>query len=349
MQRYKWNKQGLINEYNSILKDLKRSNITEKERTILETKLMVLKDMFKNYSNINLILTRFNFNYYDKSFNINNAKEEFELYVTPFQDDFITTTYEEFLNRDFNNFNKKNLETYLPEDLKINFSKELFLKLEGKQEDLDKMMNPKNHYLHMCKYNKGNHFFPYGDIAYILSSGKNNIDSFCNLNHELGHYFEYCFNNDFIMDINKRNFLYSEISSLLFEHIALDILKYHEIINDELFLEMQDYMMTLNTGTISDYFIFKSIINDPNPTFIDRIRLHFKNNTISDSVYYYSYIMAINFYYQYLEEPKLALKNLKHLLLDFDYKKELALLEECDVDLSGNTLVKHLDKFKKNS
>lgn len=349
MGEYKWDIKELIKEYKFVIENLKSRNITNEEHAIFKAKLNALNDIIKYYSPISLILGKYNFNCYDKNFNIDNAKEELKLYVTPFQDEFMTINYEEFLNRDFNKINKEYFKTYLPEHLKIDYSKELFLKAGGKQEDFDKMFNPKNHYLHICKYNKGNSFFPYKDDSYILSSGKNNINSFFNLSHELGHYFEYCFNKDFIRNINKKNFLYEEISSLLFEHIALDILKSHEIINDELFLTIQTNIMSINTESIYNYFLLKTIINDPKPTFIDKLKLHTLSNTISDSVYYFSYIIAINFYYQYLVDNKSAIKNLKHLLLDFDYKKETALLEECDIDLSGNVLRKHLDKLKKNS
>lgn len=347
MTNFKWDKEQLRKEKKEIYKALLNPNLTKMSKKVLETKLEVLTEMERKLSFKNLFSQKFPVRYFDKDFNIQVAKEGLESSITYFQNDIMTVFFEEFLSKDFGEVNEKHLKTFLPEDSVIPLAKETYLKFGGDLNDFERITNPSNHYLHICKYNKGNYFFPYGNRAYILSHYKNDICSFGNLIHELGHYLEYCFFNYFIID-EKKNYLYSEISSILFEHIGLEILKNHEIINDEKLSTMQKNIMYVNTEDIDNYFILRSIAYDPKPTFNDKIKVHFYKDTFYDSAYFFSYILAVNLYYQYLEDPKNALVNLKHLIMDFDESKEMKLLEESGIDLSGNVLRKHLNKMKKS-
>lgn len=349
MHKYTWDNKKLKNELKKLSIKLINENISEQEREELEAKLDIILEMRSYLSFPKIILRKAKFIDYDRDFDIDDAKETIKSYITPLQEDLMKIYYEEFLNRDFGDINPKHLKTYLPEGLKLLFSKETFLQVGGKKEDFEKMCNPKNHFLNLSNYSGRGCFFPYYEDSYIFSYGKNNVLSFCSLIHELGHYFEYCFNNFFINKPNGKNILYEEVSSLLFEHIGLDILRKHGIIDDEKKITMQKYIMDENTSIADEYFMLKTIINNPNPTILDKIRIHSYQNTVLNTTYYYSYIIAISFYYQYIDDPKLAINNLKHLLANFSEENELKCLEESGVDISGDTLRKHLDKLKRNN
>ncbi len=349
MQKYTWDYKKLKNELKEISIRLMLEDIPEQEKIKLENKLETILEMKKYLSIPETILKKIKFTDYDKDFDIDDAKETINSYITPFQEELMKEYYEEFLNRDFGYVSKKDLKTCLPRNLKLLFSKEIFLEAGGKIEDFKRMCDPKNHFLNLSNYSSRGCFFSYEKDSYIFSSNKNNVYSFCALIHELGHYFEYCFNDFFINTTDNRNILYEEISSLLFEHIGLDTLKKHGIIDDNKKTAFQKYIMGENTSVADEYFMLKTIINDPNPTFIDKIKVHSYPNTILNTTYYYSYIIAISLYYQYIDNSKEAINNLKHLLTNFNEENELKLLEESDIDLSGNTLRKHLDKLKRNN
>lgn len=348
MKKYIWDIENLKQEYKKLIKLIENNNLDEENKKIVEIKLDILSDMLDSIKTKNVIINKLNLPIFDIDFSIEDAKTSYSTQITPLQHEIMKKAYDEILNNDFEYTDKNTLDIFLTQNKKILLSKETFLKAFGNINDFNKIINPKNNFLYLTNKLAKSCFFPYDKDCFILSNNSNNINSFCSLNHELGHYYEYCFNNFFENPSDEKGILYEEVTSLLFEHICLDVLKSHGIISEQEKLDMQKFMMFCNTSASNNYFLIKTIINNPNPTFLDNIRVHFNSQTLMNTIYYYSYIIAINLYYQFINDPKLSIKNLKHILLKFDPENELKLLEESDIDLSGHVFKKHINKMKRN-
>ena len=88
------------------------------------------------------------------------------------------------------------------------------------------------------------------------------------------------------------------------------------------------------------------ISTNDKPNFIDKFKMHFYSNSLNEIIYYYSFLVALNLYYQYLDNPLEAVKNLKHILINIKEEKEETILKEAQIDLSGICIKKHLEKIK---
>lgn len=348
MRKYYWDKKELLREFNMLKKLLNNSSVSDDEKKKIQTKLMMLLDMNECSKVLKRCIRNLRIFNCDVFFNIDSASNEIKNNITKLQDDIMRTHFDLFYNSNINNTYPNAYKKFLPENLKIFFEKEVFLSAKGKEEDFKRMAECKNHFLCLDKHLESGYFFPYDKKSFILSNGKNNVKSFITLSHELGHYLEFCF-NDFFIKPNNKSKLYEEVSSLLLEHISLDILRKHGIIDAREKTDIQKQIMHVNTSPAEDYYLIRSIINDSGPTDIDRIRVHFYNDVVENLTYYYSYIMAVNLYYQYLEDPNMANKNLRKLLINYSDENELELLRECKIDINGNVLKKHLDKLKSSN
>ncbi len=348
MRKYYWDKKELLREFKTLNAMLHNNRVSDDEKKKIQKKIIMLQDMNMCSKALMRYINNYRFFNYDSYFNVYNAKEELKNNITQLQDNIMKASFDLVYNSKISYVNPKVYKRFLPENLKIFFEKEVFLNADGKEEDFKRITECKNHFLYLDKHMENGCFFPYDKKAFILSNGKNNIRSFVTLSHELGHYLEFCF-NDFFISSNNESKLYEEVSSLFLEHISIDVLKKHGIIDEKEKIDIQKQIMQINTSTAEDYYLIKMIANDSNPTNLDKIRVHFYNDVVKNLTYYYSYIIAINLYYQYIEDPNSANNNLRKLLINYSDENEKELLKECDIDVNTNVLKKHLEILKSSN
>ncbi len=347
MNDYCFSKEKLNSEYKYVKEKLDQENLPNNIIADLNLKIATLDDIRNTFKLKTYIKNLINLPTYDKNFNYKVAQEKLNKYVSKLQHEIIKNTYEYFLGNDFKS-NDEIMSFYLSKKSILTYAKETFLSIGGNSKKLDIIMGPKNNLLFLSNRIIAGLFYPYGKKGYILSYDTDNINSFCCLNHELGHYYEHCIHN--LSKINdEKTFLYSEVLSIFNEHIGLDILKKHNVINDNDILEIQRCILLNNINTISNYFDLRFLVNKDNKNISEKAKIHMYKNAIEDASYYYSYIIAINFYYQYQCDPILAIKNLNHLFRKIDNNNEEKVLKESDIDISSNVLKKHLNKLKRNN
>lgn len=335
MKRYKWNKKEIKNQ----LKELKLKSVNEydeKKVNTIETDIEALEELVDSigFFNIikNILYNNFTWYYIDKD----KADEIIHEHCTDFQTQKMFDADEIILKSGLDYDIHKIKKIKIKKDKQISLATDILKEFNIPIYKFDELLDPNNHILDVCFFTFSNNFYSLSDSYYMSIKYRNNLESYLSFIHELGHFAEYHFNENMLLEDNRNN--YSEISSLFFELIAIDKLVKEGIITQKEAYNLYSSMIILND--INNYLKIYEIKENKKKAF--------KENPVNEPLYFYSLLIALDLYEQYQESPKEAIKNVKRLLENINYKDEEELLKECNIKVDNENLQKHIEKIKRN-
>lgn len=333
MKRYKWNKKEIKKQ----LEELKLKSTKESKKIYnIESDIEALEELIDSIGFFNIIkntlYNNFTWHYIDKD----KADEIIHEHCTNFQTQKMFDADEIILNSglDYDIYKIKKIK--IKKDKQISLAKDILKEFNIPIYKFDELLDPNNHILDVCFFTFSNNFYSLSDSYYMSIKYRNNLESYLSFIHELGHFAEYHFNENMLLEDNRNN--YSEISSLFFELIAIDKLVKEGIITQNEAYHLHSSMIILND--INNYLKIYEIKENEKKAF--------KGNPENEPLYFYSLLIALDLYKQYKVSPKEAIKNVKHLLENINYKDEEELLKECNIKTNNENLQKHIKKIKRN-
>lgn len=195
---------------------------------------------------------------------------------------------------------------------------------------------------------------------YIFSQLTPNILSITTLSHELAHATSLLLNNNRFT--NPNNIIFKEVESLFIELLACDFVDSYFSINDglnrkkELYnLIREDAINALKKKEILNYYEYIQFLSPKdqlkylhtiNKSYTSKYLLQIFNTKItSDFLYTISFLIAIELYYAYQDNPKYTLDILKNLII-YEEQDYYSYLNSLDIHIGYHTnkLIKTLNK-----
>lgn len=347
--KYNWDKNELLSFKNKSIEKLLNNDYRDnKEKSELEYNVCCVEEMICDMKKDSKIdKNRFFLLFTSNKIKLENFYEGIDLYSTEFQRNFIKKIYDVHETHPIY-CDGKILKGYLPFKDQLELCYKLYSFDINGRKMCNTIFDPTKHNLRFCKDRK-NSFYPIGDRGLISVRQNNDIYTFLSLAHELGHSYEFLIDKKRNCIFNDAYTHYSEMYSLFFEHLAADLLRKENLITENERLDIMRNLYEINFEDIED-FIFLLISRGEKLTL--REKFYVKNMDtlpIANSQYFYSYVIAINMYKKYLSDPEKALYLMQYLNNNFEAEKEEQILEYCDIDLSNETLIKHLNNIKKRN
>ena len=333
MKEYSWNKK----ELNSRIKELEKEDLFE--NIILQNDIDVLNDMLKIMSGKRPTQENIRFKtlFYSNKTIIDLLKQDFESYITDFQNSVIINSLEEVCYQDYEKIYKASLDIPIKLDKQIDLIYKHF-----SDKDLYKkhkeLFDPKNGILHITKLKNINETESLTHKDYICVNNNETVNAFKTLCHELGHYDERFMNNNRIMNSRFDNGHYKyenfiEICSIFYELLSIDVLEKEKIItpHDGVMLHLN---LFINKTIDGEYYNFaKYCVNNNKIPFKDNfyIRKEFMFPS-GITLYYYPFLIACILYKQYQKDPERACYNLNYILNNITPDNEKKVLTMVDAN-----------------
>ena len=348
MKKYSWDAKDIKRKYNLQKRIVNAACLRPKKEYMREkNKLRALSELYADIG-LKSIITNGEPSNFSPLFTIEDAKKAFRKYNTDYQKDFITIAYDKTLECDLNCYDSKTPKKFFPTEISLDFAGKVFTDLDGSKDDFKILKNNTNNNFRISPFHKS-YFIPAVNDFYISVTERRNIKSFQSLVHELGHYYQFYLDKNEYRNKPDNYINYSEITSLLFEHLGIDKLTRYGIITENEKKGLFENSFLVNSDKVINYLEMLDIVSSDNIDLKDKLFIMNNKQTIFDTVYFFSYVIAINFYEQFIKDKKQALNNLKKLLLLYSKEDEIDLLEKCEIDLEGNVLKKHLDNLKRSN
>lgn len=351
MKKYTWDIPFLIKRKNELLIFL-NNNLTEAEKDKINFDIDNIDGMLENFSIMN------NIDSYPYLF---KTKKEITESITNLFNRTLTTFQKQYIceiSRYFSDYETDYIDASIFTNKRIplenqldiitkNFSFNKTLLKENKN-----LFNPNNKRLLIFSTIDINNFGCFDNTGYIANQNKGSIEHFCCLCHELGHNHELVLTNnriDYLYFIKNMNhlFLYREIYSIFYELLSSHFLFKEKIITKEEEISIHNNIFQDNTGRI-DKFILAHIIKKEEDISIKEM-LSFKvlNLTLDNiALYYYSYLIAVNLFEQFLIDEEKALYNLNYLINNITPENESKILGFIDANTNDLTkIIKHTKPF----
>lgn len=347
MKEYKWDKKDLKNTKKDLFNIIDKDNLDIDEENICKSDLIVLQEILDETKLKNIIYS------YIPEFlikrNFSNLSNDTYRYSTLFQRDMIVTSKDVFKELAYDRDSKKALNIKMPINDQMLLAKEVYNSFDPCSYNFDKITDSNNHFLNMSKYIKNSLSFNLGNNGYILiGNTSDKVITYQKLVHELGHFYECNISNRYNDEEDCKYINYQEVISILFEHIGCQLLEDKGIISNQQKLDIMDDIRRINTD-IYYYIKLLSITCNPNPSFKEQVLARSPSNPLMDAMYYYSYLIAVNLYYIYMQDKKYAVDYFNHIANDINPDNEISILNEIKFNEEHQILKKHLIKLDKRN
>lgn len=350
MIKYAWNTNELKKLKQKFIEELYNGNLTSQREYEVQTNIQTISSMLKQNKFKNPILTFMNNDIlkFNPKFNIQEFKEAKETFSTEFQMDIVFN--HNSLLKKYNDvlLNFQNVSCKIPFEHQIELTKENYLSIYGLEKDFDFVFNPDNNRICLTKNANNNFTYTIDELVYLIIYFSNNVKTYFDLNHETGHLHEHYISDKIVYINNPRLYSYSEISSLLLELVSANKLLKEKIITEDDFKNIQLDIMTTNLK-VYDLMRALYISSKQKPNLLDKFQMCMYEDVFNDLHYHFSYLIALNLYYQFLQSPKDAIYNLKYILINIKEDNEKQILKDAQIDLSGSCLEKHIKKQMRNN
>ncbi len=333
MKKYRWNKK----EIKSKIKELKTKDLYENPN--LQNDLDVLKDMLKITRGIKpcVDLTKFKMMLYNNQTIIDILKDDFDTYITDYQNDVIVNSIEDVCYSNYEDIYKVSLD--IP--LSLEMQQELIYKYfsDGKLYRSHKdIFNTNQKILHLTKLKDVNETESLTHKDYICVCNKETANDFKTLCHELGHYDERLITDNRLLNARFDNNLFKyenfiEIYSIFYELISIDILEKEKLItpHDGVMLHLHSF---LNKTIDGKFYNFAKYCTDNNEIPSEDnfyIRKEFMYPS-SVSIYYYPFLISCILYMEYKKDPERAFHNINYIVKNITPDNEKKILTMADAN-----------------
>lgn len=344
---FSWDFKTLKKEKSEIKKAIKNDIHVSDETFFNEASLISMLN--HNKSKLNIMLP---YLFSSRKEIMCDIENKINTYFSPIQKNIITHTHKEISNiktKDSDGVRILSKPFTIEEQIEF-IKKHLSFNNQILLDGYTTMFNPDNHKLNIVDIPNKNCYFAYKQ-GFINNTNTEDLHSLLALTHEIGHYNEGLLtNNDFIsLEIQSLNG-YDEISSILYEFITVHELQKNNIINKLEARDLYNYIFDVYNPDISKIILFFMIYDDPYISFRELLHLKTYNprEIISDAHYFYSYIIALKLFYQYLTDKEKCFYNLNYLYENLMPENEEQVLNFIDANPEDLSYVKkHINKFKK--
>lgn len=351
MKKYSWDLKYLKNQKKELEEYIKSNNLNKKEKEKIDYDIENIESMLDNFS----IRNYFNFLPYlfvSRNQLINHISEIIDTHLSNFQKTTINETSKYFYDYEAPAVSTSVLKTPLALETQIdiitkNFSFNKILLEENKQ-----ILNPNSKRLHLFSNKQKNDFSCFNNNGYISIHSKEDVKSFCCLCHELGHDHEFILSNNridynYFFNNKKTLFVYREVYSIFYELLSIYFLEKERIINSKDAIILYNNTFQCNTEDINKFILALIINEEKNIDLIELLCFKRMNVTLQDVIlYYYSYLIAVNLFEQFLEDPEKALYNLNYLIENITPNNEEKVINYIDANPNDLTkIIKHTSHF----
>ena len=353
MKKYTWDIPSLKQEKKELLKTTINRNLSNEERNILNLDIENLEDMLDN-SFISRHIPYLPYLFEGKKTLEKHILELFGDFISQFQIQTIKNTSDYFLNCKSNSLDDSIFNTNITLENQIELIKKYFSFNNILKKDNIELFNPNSRRLHIHNNKLKNTFYYANKKGYIYNYNKEALDDFTSLCHELGHNHEFILTNnriDIRYHIYEENYflLYREIYSIFYELVSSYILQKEKIITLEERYIFQKNVFDMNTENLDKLIISYLISKEQDMTL--RELLMFKSLSLpieNIAFYYYSYLIAVNLFEQFLIDEEKALYNLNYLISNVTPENEEKVLKFIDATPNDLTkIIKHTNPFLK--
>lgn len=337
-EKYKLNKKELRKRRKEDYKKLKTNkiiNVCEIENLYWDIDVInsiLCNKNFKNFSSL-LIKNKDKINYF-------HNKIYYE--TSEFQREYVKNIHNIYIDNE-HQYDSSILKVYLSFKDKVNLINKLFSFDITSRRMCNLVFDYQNNILDLNNKNENCTFYLV-DKSIIKARKKDDIESFLILSHELGHYYEFLLNENSNDDARYNS--YTEIFSLFFELLSIDLLKDEKIITENERKNLLYIIFDTNLCNIKDYLF---LITQTNFNLKDKIYIkNLKLEEIESFEYFYSFSIATDLYLKYKDNKNNALKILNDITNNLDINLEEEFFKYHDIDTNGNSLKKFLKQLKKD-
>lgn len=337
-EKYKLNKKELRKRKKEAYKKLKSDEIFNDSD---------IEDLYWDINVINLILSNNNFTKLSSLLTKNKDKlnyfyDKINYETSEFQRKYVETIHDIYVDNE-HDYDSSILKGYLSFKDRINLIYKLFSFDDTSRKMCNLVFDYQNNILSLNN-KKQNCIFYLNNNTIIKSRKKDDIESFLILAHELGHYYEFLVNEKKNKDIKYNS--YTEIFSLFFELLSIDLLKDENMITESERKKLLYIIFDTNLCNIKDYLFLMT-----QKKFTLKDKLYVKNlnfNEIETFEYFYSLSIAIDLYLKYKDSKTDTLNLLKDITNNLDVNLEEEFLKYHDINTNGDSLKTFLKQLKKD-
>ena len=259
-----------------------------------------------------------------------------------FQRKYVKNIHDIYIDNE-HQYDSSILKAYLPFKDKINLIYKLFSFDITSRRMCNLVFDYRNNILDLNN-KKENCIFYLTNKSIIKARKKDDIESFLILAHELGHYYEFLVNKNSNDDVRYNS--YTEIFSLFFELLSIDLLKDEKIITENERKDLLYIIFDTNLCNIKDYLF---LMTETNFNLKDKIYIKkLKFDEIECFEYFYSFPIATDLYLKYKNNKNNVLKILNDITNNLDVNLEEEFLKYHDIDTNGDSLKTFLKQLKKD-
>ena len=331
-EKYKLNKKELKKRRKEDYKKIKNSDTIKKDEIenlywdINIINEILSKNFFINFSSL-LVKNKDKLNYF-----YTKIYEE----TSEFQRRFAINIHDIYIDNE-QQYDSSILKGYLSFKDKVNLIYKLFSFNDTARKMCNLVFDYQNNILDLNNKNQ-NCTFCLSDKKIIKARKKDDIESFLVLAHELGHYYEFL-----IKEKEQNNFeynSYTEIFSLFFELLSIDLLKDEKIITEKERINLLYNTYDMNLCNIKDYLFLttQTNFNLRDKLYIKRLRY----DELDSFEYFYSFAIATDLYFKYKDNKANTLKILNNIANNLDINNEEEFLKRHNIDTTGKSLKKFI-------
>lgn len=331
-EKYKLNKKELRERKKEAYKKLKSDeiiNVSEIEGLYWDINVINLILSNNNFTKLSSLLTKNK----DK---LNNFYDKINYETSEFQRKYVETIHDIYVDNEYD-YDSSILKGYLSFKDRINLIYKLFSFDDASRKMCNLVFDYQNNILSLNN-KKQNCIFYLNNNTIIKSRKKDDIESFLILAHELGHYYEFLVKEKKDKDIKYNS--YTEIFSLFFELLSIDLLKDENMITENERKDLLYNTYDMNLCSIKDYLFLttQTNFNLKDKLYIKRLRY----DELDSFEYFYSFAIATDLYFKYKDDKANTLKILNNIANNLDINNEEEFLKRHNIDTTGKSLKKFI-------
>lgn len=355
--KYSWDIESFKKRYNEIINILSKEILTEKMEDDYNYELDILElffDPFEENSKLKMPYLFFN-----KEKLKNEIINTISKKTNEFQRSIIIESSKTFKTIKTRQINYKYLDKTFPLKDQIELIYKNFSFNEALKKTHITLFDPLSRQCQISSTEEENSFIFYNNKGYIVNKNNETLLDFYNLCHETGHHDEAILTSnrlsiEYDIKHNYKIWLYIEVYSIFYELLSIYFSNKEKIINEDEKNNLFNDVFNSYINGIDKYLLGLRVFYKNKITPIDSLILRFSNGfeKNNSSIYYYSYLIAVNLFEQFLKDEEKALYNLNYLINNITPKNEIKILNYTDTNPEDLTpVLNHINQFKikKNS
>lgn len=353
IKTYKWDLNFLKSKSFQLLLSLDNYDLTKLEKDEINLEIEKIDCMLNHFSVGNIFL-KYPYIFTSKKELFKCISFVFDELLSDFQSKSILDASKYFFDYDVKAIDQNILNKRIPLQNQIDIIMKNFSFNQSLLEENRHLFNPNNNRIQIFQNKRINEFNTIDGKGYIANQNNECIEDFNALCHELGHDHEDFLTNErlnynyFIKD-NNHFFSYREIYSIFYELLSILFLKKDNVITKEEEINLYNNIFQCNTDNINNLLMAYIINREKNMSIRELFTFKMTKTTINDiSLYYYSYLIAVNLFEQFLNDEEKALYNLNYFITNITPENEEKVLNYTDTNPNDLTKIKnHTTQFIK--